>query len=92
MKHPFSSADINIFSPKIIDFSYIKKCRQKLHFETFILILLTFIEPLSVVKIKVIAILMMSAKLAIPCFLEIDVIKNKGNIIIYFYDVTNKAW
>ena len=35
---------------------------------------------------------MMPAKLAIPCFLEIDVIGSKGYIIIYFYDVTNKAW
>ena len=30
--HPLSPGDINIFSPKIGNFSYIKNCRQKIAF------------------------------------------------------------
>ena len=32
MTHPLSFADISIFSPKISNFSYIKKYRYRLHF------------------------------------------------------------
>ena len=31
--HPFSSADISIFSPEISKFCYIKKCKYRLHFD-----------------------------------------------------------
>ena len=32
--HPLSFADISIFSPKIGNFCYIKKCKYRLHFNT----------------------------------------------------------
>ena len=54
-------------------------------FGTFFLILLTFTESLKVFLIDMIAILMMSAKLATPDLLEITVFLNK------FYDVIISA-
>ena len=59
-----SSAEISIFLPEINNFCYIKKYRYRLHFDTQFLIVLTFLESLKVVLINVVAILMVSAKLA----------------------------
>ena len=73
MTHPLSSADISIFSPKIIKFCYIKKYRYRLHFHTLFLIFLTFLESLKTVLIKMIKILMMSAKMATLGLLKITV-------------------
>ena len=64
MTHPVSSADISIFSPEISNSSYIKKYRYRLHVDTLFLILLTYFEFLRIVLINMVAILMMSAKLA----------------------------
>ena len=37
MTHPLSSSDISIFSPVISNLSYIKKYRNRLHFDTYLL-------------------------------------------------------
>ena len=60
--HPLNSADISIFSLEISKFCHIKKYRYRLHFDISFLILVTFFESLKVVLIKMITILMMSAK------------------------------
>ena len=44
--YPLSSTDINIFSPEISKFCYIKKHRYRLHFDTWFLFILTFPESL----------------------------------------------
>ena len=82
-------ADIIIFSPKNNNFCYVRKYRQKLHVDTFFLILLTFIT--LVVLIDVIAIWIMSAELAIPGLLKIKVFSRNSCVVITFvYDITNK--
>lgn len=72
MTHPLSFRDISIFLPEINNFRY-RQYKQKLNVDTFFLILLTFTESLQVALIKMIAILMMLAKLTIPAILEIEV-------------------
>ena len=71
--HALSSTDISIFSPEITKFCYIKKYRYRLHFGTQFLIFLTFIESLSIFLIKLVIILMMSAKMATPGLPKITV-------------------
>ena len=89
--HPSSSADISIFSPEMSNFFYIKKHRYRLHFSTWFLILLAFLESLKICLINLFIILMMSAKMANPGLLEITVFWNKGYVLIIFVDdVTNK--
>ena len=84
--HPLSSTDISIFSPEISKFCYIKKYRYRLHFGTQFLIFLTFIQSLMIFLIKMVIILMMSAKR-----LPITVFWNKGyHVIIPADDVTKK--
>ena len=86
--HPLSSAGISIFSPEISKFCYIKKYRHRLHFGTQFLI---SIESLRIFLIKLVIILMMSAKMATPGLLKITVFWNKGyDVIISVDDVTNK--
>ena len=65
-----SSADIRIFSPKISNFFYVGKYRQKIHFNAFFNSF-GFIKSLKVVLTNVIAILMMPTKIATPGFLKI---------------------
>ena len=85
MTHPLSSADISIYSLEISNFCYIKKYRYKLHFNTQLLIILTFLEPLRVDIINMVAI---DANLGL---LKIKVFQNKGCDIIFFvHDVNNK--
>ena len=75
-------------SPEISNFSCIKKYRYRLHFNAYVLFLLTF---LSLVLIQIVAILMMSAILATLEFLKIKVFWNKGyEVIIFVHDATNK--
>ena len=50
--HLLSSADISIFSAEISKFCYIKKCRYRLRFGTYLLILMTFSESSKIVLIK----------------------------------------
>ena len=89
--HPLSSADISIFSPEISKFCYIKKYRYRLHFGTQFRIFLAFIESSRVFLIKLVIILMMSAKMATPDLLIIMIFWNKGyDVIILVDDVTNK--
>ena len=68
-----SPADISNFSPEIRKFCYIKKYMYRLHFDTKFSILLTFLESLKIVLIKIVTILMMSAKMATLCLLKITV-------------------
>ena len=90
--HPSSSADISIFSLEITIFCYIKKYRYGLHFDTWFLILLIFIESLKIVLINMVTILMMSARMATPSLLKIKVFWDIGyDVIIYVHDVTNKV-
>ena len=89
--HPLSSVDINIFSPEISKFCYIKIYRYRLHFDTQFLILLNFIESLKIVLINMVTILMMSAKMATLGLLKIKVFWNKGHEVINsVHDGTNK--
>ena len=91
MTQSLISADINIFSPEISSFCYIKKCRYRLHFNKQFLIPLTFFESVKVALTNMVAILMMLAKLATLGLLKTKVFRNKGyNIVISFHYVTNK--
>ena len=65
------SADISIFSPKISNFSYIKKCRYRLHFDTLFPILFFFFESFKIALLNMVTILMMSAKMATLGLLKI---------------------
>ena len=90
-EQPLRSVDISSFSSKISNFCYIKKCRYRLHFNKKFLILLTFSKFSKVALTNMVAILMMSAKLATLGLLKLKVFRNKGNdIIISAHDVTNK--
>ena len=90
LTHPLSSADIIIFSPEIRKFYYIKKCKYKLHFDIF-LIVLTFFHSLKMILINMVIILMMSTKKATLALLEIKVFWNKGyDVIICVYGVNDK--
>ena len=64
MTHPLSPTDISIFSPEIRNFHYIKKFSCRLHFNTKFLNILNFFKCLKVVLINMVAILIVSAKLA----------------------------
>ena len=71
--HTLSSAEISNFSLEISKFCYIKKYMYRLHFDTKLLILLTFLESIKIVLIKKVAILVMSAKMATPGLLKIKI-------------------
>ena len=89
--HPLSSADISNFSAEICKSCYIKKYLYRLHFDTKLLILFTFLESIKIVLIKKVAIMVMSAKMATPDLLKIKIFWKKGyDVIIYVYDVTSK--
>ena len=91
MTHPLGSADISIFSPEIRKFCYIKKSTYILHFHTWFLFSLTFLESLVIVLINMVTILMMSAKITTPGLLKIRVFWNNGyDVIISVHDVINK--
>ena len=62
----------------------------RLHFETKLLILLTFLESMKIILIKKVAILVMSAKMATPGLLKIKIFWKSYDVIINVYDVTNK--
>ena len=63
---------------EICNFCYIKKYIYRLHFNTWFLNLLTLFESLKTVLINMVAILMMSAKLATPGLLKMKIFWNKG--------------
>ena len=91
--HPLRSAEISIFSTAVSKFSCIKKYRYRLHFDTWLLTLLTFFEPflIKIFLITMLRILMMSAKMATLGLLKIRVFWKKHNdVIISVYDITNK--
>ena len=79
------------FSSEINKFCYIRKCRYRLHFGTYFLILLIFLESLKIFLINIVAILMMSAKLVTPGFLKIKAFRNKDyDVMIPQYDFISK--
>ena len=79
------------FSPEISKFCYIKKYRYRLHFGTQFLILLTFLKSLKIFLIKLVIILMMSAKMATPGLPKITAFWNKSyDVITPVDDATNK--
>ena len=67
--YPLSSADISIFSLEISKICYIRKYKCRLHFGNFLIILI-FFDSLKTFLINMVAILMVSAKLAAPAFLK----------------------
>ena len=85
--HPLSS----IILPEISKFCFIKKYRYRLHIDTYFLILLTYLSLLNISLINIVAILVMSAKMATLGILKIKLFWNKVyNVIIYVDDVTNQ--
>ena len=98
VKHPVPSAEINIFSPKISNFSYINKIdcisgKYRLYFNTQFHILLNFFGSLKVVLINVVAIMMISAKLHTLGLPKTRVFWSKGcDTIIFVRDITNKSF
>lgn len=87
--HHLSSANNTIFSPKVSDFSYIRKSRQQdilIHFFYFLL----FLSFPGVFLTKIIAIFRIATKLATPGLLEIYVTwKISDDVIFSVYEVTN---
>ena len=86
-----SSTDISTFSPEISNFCYIQKYKYGLHFNTQFLIPLTLFW---VFLINMVAILMMSAKLATLelLLLKIKIFWKKSyGVIIYIHGVSNKV-
>ena len=67
VRHPLSSA---IFHQKLTFFLY-RQIKMKIHFNILYAVLLTIIKFLKVALIDLIAILMLSAKLAIPDLLKL---------------------
>ena len=68
--HLLSPADISNFSQEISKFCYIKKYMYRLHFDTKLLILFTFLEFIKIFLTRNVAILVMSAKIAIRGLLK----------------------
>ena len=88
--HHLSYTNIRIFSPEICKFCYIKKYRYSLHFDTWFLILLTFLVFKDRFN-KYCYTLMLSAKMDFLGLLKTKVFWNKGyDVIISVHDVTNK--
>ena len=88
---PMSSANISIFSPEISKFYYIKKYRYRLHFDTYFLIILTFLEYLKIVLINLVTTLMTSAKMATRDLLRTKVFWNEGyDVVTYVHDFTSR--
>ena len=85
--HPLSS----IILPEISKFCFIKKYRYRLHIDTYFLILLTYLSLLNISLINIVAILVMSAKMATLGIFKIKLFWNKVyDVIIYVDDVTNQ--
>ena len=91
MTHPLSSADISIFHRKSRNFTISRNTDIDCISDTEFLIPLTFFESLKIVSIKMVKILMMSAKMATLDLLKIKIFQNKGyDVINSVYDVTSK--
>ena len=87
--HSLSSADIIIFLLEISKFCCIKKYRFRFHLDAQLLIFLTLLEYLTIVLINMVAILMMSVKIAIPGLLQLKIFwKKVYDVINFVYGVT----
>ena len=89
--HPLSSADISIFHRKSANFAISINtdidCNLKHNFQFFF----TSFESLKTALINMVTILMMSAKMATPDLLKIQVIWNKGcDLIFSVHDVNSE--
>ena len=73
MTRSLSSTNISIFSPEISKFCYMKKYRYRLHIDTSFVVLLTYFKSLKISLMNMVAILMISAKIAILGLLKITV-------------------
>ena len=78
------------FLPDIRKFCYIKKYRFRFHLGTYFLALLAFLESLRIFLINMVTILMMSAKMAAPGLLKINVLWKSGYDAIIFVRDVNK--
>ena len=79
------------FLPEIGKSCHIKKYRYRFHLDIQFLILLTIPESLTIVLIKMVKILMMSAKMVTLGLLRIKLFWKKSyDVIIFVHDVTNK--
>ena len=87
--HHLSSADISIFLQEISKFCYIKKYRYRFRLDTYFLTLLNFLESIRTVLINMVKLLMISAKMATPGLLKINIFWKKAyDVIIFAHDVT----
>ena len=87
--HHLSSADISIFLQEISKFCYIKKYKYRFHLDTYFLTLLNFLESIRTVLINMVKLLMISAKMATPGLLKINIFWKKAyDVIIFAHDVT----
>ena len=89
MTHPLNSADIRVASPEISNSCYVKKYGYVLHFDAHSLIYLTFFDSLRVVLNNIVAISMMSAKLALY-LLKTKAFWNKDHEVLAVHDDTYK--
>ena len=89
---PLSSADISIFH-QLATLLYPEVLIKIVFRKYFLLLLLTFIEPLKVVLINMIKILMMSSKSDAVGLLKIKAFWKIGyDVKIFVYDVTQKVY
>ena len=72
-----STANISIFSLEISKLHYIKKYRDIFYFNVELSIVLYFFGPLNVVLINMVAILMMSRKLATLSLLKLKIFRTE---------------
>ena len=79
------------FLPEIRKFCHIKKYIYRFYFDTLFLVILTFCESWKIFLINMVAISMMSTKMATLGLFKIKVFWKKGyDVIIFVYDVINK--
>ena len=93
MAHPLGSTDISIFSPEIIKFCYIKKCRYRLHFYIWFLIILILLESLKIFFFtNVVIIFMMSTKMATTdLFKTVSILKERQAMMSWSLYMTSPA-
>ena len=91
MTHPLSFANTALLHQKSANYA-ISENTVQVAFWYIISKSFNFFESLKTFLIKMVKILIMSAKLATPDFLKLKIQKNKGyDVIIIDYDVTNKT-
>ena len=93
LAHPLNFADVSIFSLEINNFCYSKKYGNRLHFNTEFIILLTCFEFVKFVLIKMVAVLIIWAKLAVIGLFKVYLFWNKYyDVIIFVYGFARKNY